>query len=122
MNHTIETLQPDALWRVVFSDEGHWRMGLYRPEATAPDAIDTLERHTCPELFIASGGRAGLVVSDGAHERVITLNAGEAVLIHDFHNGFRVDHEAFFYVIERTSFTTQYRDRRSGEITRTVQV
>jgi len=122
MEPTPISLQPDALWTVLARDEGHWRMGVYRPDAAAPEDIDTLERHTCPELFIAVGGRVGLLLADETRERVIALHAGEALLVEDFHNGFRIDECAYFVVIERTSFTTHYRDRATGAITRTVQV
>jgi hypothetical protein len=109
-------------WTVPFSDEGYWRLGIYNPEFTSPNAITILEKHTCPELFICRKGRMGLIVGTGAQEKVITLADGEAMLVSDYHNGFRIDEGADFIVVERTAFSTEYIDRNTGKVIKRVDV
>jgi len=110
-NDTKFPVQPDGRWHIPVSDDGYWRMGVYRPEHRSPDDITRLEKHSCPELFICQGGRAGLVIGSGERERVIELSPGEAVHVTEHHNGFLIDPVAYFFVVERTSFTTEYIDR-----------
>lgn len=113
-------LRPERRWDVFSSDPGFWRTGLYRPENTGPEGITELEKHSCPELFICLGGKAGLVVLDGPDERIVTFEPGEELLVTGYHNGFIIDRGAFFIVVERTSFTTEYSDRRTHLRTRQV--
>lgn len=88
-------------------------MGLYRPENIGTESVLELERHSCPELFVCLGGRAGLVLYDGSTETVVEFEPGEELLVSGYHNGFIVDQGAFFLVVERTSFTTEYIDRKT---------
>ena len=109
-------------WTVPFSDEGYWRLGIYNPEFTSPNEITILEKHSCPELFICRKGRMGLIVGTGEHEKVITLADGEAMLVSDYHNGFRIDEGADFIVVERTAFSTEYIERNTGKVIKRVDV
>jgi hypothetical protein len=120
--NTITTLFPDAIWNVIFKDEGNWRVGLYRPDAAGHEEISTLEKHTCPELFVCLQGKMGLVVKESAGEQIMVLNPGQALLVHDYHNGFTIDKGGYFLVVERTAFTTEYIERDSGRIIKKVDV
>ncbi|TAL39006.1 MAG: hypothetical protein EPN93_02720 [Spirochaetes bacterium] len=121
MSDEIINILPRARWEVKFSDQGSWRTGIYRPEFAGPGAVETLEKHSCPELFICAGGRMGMVLYDGARERVVELDPNEALLVEDYHNGFAVDERGFFIVVERTSFTTEYIDRHTKRFIRKVE-
>ncbi len=113
---------PSGIWKVLFQDSACWRMGVYRPEHVSPSAITVLERHTCPELFICTGGPMGLLILENGSERVIELESGEAFFTADFHNGFSMSDGGYFLVVERTAFTTVYIDRNSRDVIRTVEV
>jgi hypothetical protein len=115
-------MNPSRRWEVFSSDRGYWRTGLYRPEATSPADITEFEKHSCPELFICLGGRAGLVVSDGGKETMVEFGPGEELLVTDYHNGFQIDPGAYFLVVERTEFSTEYMDRLTGKSIRRVEV
>jgi hypothetical protein len=120
VNDEIINLLPRARWEVKFADQGSWRTGIYRPESSGHDTVETLEKHSCPELFICVGGRMGLVLYDGARERIVELAPNEAVLVEDYHNGFVIDEPGFFIVVERTSFITEYIDRHTKRFVRKV--
>jgi hypothetical protein len=122
MNMSIFPLVPRTRWEVYASDAGQWRSGIYRPEFGSGDEVDVLERHSCPELFICAGGRMGMVTWDGVRETVIEFNSHDSLLVEDYHNGFRIDDAGFFIVVERTSFVTEYIDRRSKNFLRRVTV
>lgn len=122
MSYDPKKLFPRSRWEVIFQDPGSWRSGIYRPESRDVAEITELEKHTCPELFICMNGSAGLLIRDGARENAVTFEPGESLLVSEFHNGFLVDENGYFLVIERTSFTTSYMDRRTGKIIRTVDV
>jgi len=109
-------LRPDGRWHVPFEDDGSWRLGIYRPEFESADHVDVLEKHTCPELFICTGGRMGLLLRENGTETRLELEPGEAVMVTEYHNGFCVDPGGFFMVVEQTSFTTRFIDRKTGEI------
>jgi len=112
------TLQPVGRWHVPFEDDGSWRVGVYKPEFFNVAEIDVLEKHTCPELFICTGGRMGLLLSEENRETELILQPGEAVKVTGYHNGFQVDQEGFFIVVEQTSFSTEYVDRKTGRTLR----
>jgi hypothetical protein len=122
MNIEPTTLHPDTLWSVIFRDEGNWRAGIYRPECAGPEQIDILEKHTCPELFVCLGGRMGLLLQSGREEQAIELEPHQAVMVADYHNGFAVDPEGFFLVVERTVFSTDYIERKTGKFIKRVDV
>jgi hypothetical protein len=122
MDTKITTLLPDSRWSVIYRDDGAWRVGLYRPELDSPTKIDTLEKHTCPELFICMTGTMGLIVKKGTDEQVVELSPGQALLVTDYHNGFSIDPRGYFLVVERTDFETEYADRATGAVTRRVTV
>jgi len=110
------------VWKVVYSDEGAWRAGIYRPAASCAAEIKELEKHSHPELFVCMEGPAGLVIDDGAGETGIVLFPGESLLVSGYHNGFRASEHGFFLVIERTEFTTEYIDRATKRHLRSVRV
>ncbi|MBN2158289.1 MAG: hypothetical protein JW807_02760 [Spirochaetes bacterium] len=120
--YDITTLRPESLWQVIFKDAGSWRAGLYRPEATGPEDINTLEKHSCPELFICLGGRMGLILKDAEGEHIAEFQPNQALMIEDYHNGFAIDPVGYFLVVERTSFTTEYIDRKTGNCINIVTV
>ncbi len=120
-NDTI-TLLPDSRWQVIFSDPGFWRVGLYRPEHDSAGKVEVLEKHSCPELFVCMGGKAGLIVKNGAEEKTLEFDPGQALLVTGYHNGYAGDPAGFFLVVERTDFSTEYADRGSGEIVKRVTV
>ncbi|HRS79468.1 MAG TPA: hypothetical protein P5115_20175 [Spirochaetota bacterium] len=122
MELDITTLAPDSRWSVIFRDGGSWRAGLYRPEAAGPVQVSVLEKHTCPELFVCLQGRAGLVLKNGTDERIVEMAPNQALLVTEYHNGFAIDPEGYFLVIERTAFTTEYIDRKTGAFIRKVEV
>ncbi|TFH38684.1 MAG: hypothetical protein E4G96_10135 [Chrysiogenales bacterium] len=121
---TIEIIDliPDSRWGVIFKDEGAWRAGLYRPEFTRHEDITMMEKHTCPELFVCIGGRTGLLLKNGVEERVVTLEQNQALMVTDYHNGFSIDPEGYFLVIERTIFSTDYINRSTGAFIKRVDV
>lgn len=122
MHIDITTLHPEKLWSVIFKDEGSWRAGIYRPESSGPDSIEILEKHTCPELFVCLGGRMGLLLSDGSSERAIELEPHQAIMVSEYHNGFIIDTNGYFLVVERTAFSTEYIDRKTGKFLKRVDV
>ncbi len=122
MNIDITTLLPDSRWSVIFRDDGSWRAGLYRPEAGRPEDVTMLEKHTCPELFVCLQGRAGLVLKEGNDEQIVEMAPHQALLVSEYHNGFSIDPGGYFLVIERTAFTTEYIDRKTGAFIKKVEV
>ncbi|GEM_PF-237702 len=103
----IVPFQPDVRWQVVFHDPGQWKTGIYVPEYTNAETIPEMEKHNGPELFIAQKGKCGLVLcgKDGK-ENSLTLENGEAVLVEGHHNGFRIDPDAYFLVVEKDPIQT----------------
>ncbi|MBN1533188.1 MAG: hypothetical protein JXA20_11035 [Spirochaetes bacterium] len=122
MDDTVKPLAAQGRWHVPFRDDGFWRVGVYAPEFRSPEEITQLERHTCPELFFCARGRAGLLLKDDAGERVVELAQGEAIQVSGYHNGFVVEEGSYFIVVERTSFATEYIDRRSGTVVKKIVV
>jgi hypothetical protein len=118
----IENIKPDSVWKVISEDKGFWRIGVYRPEFSSPDDITVLEKHTCPEFFICAGGKAGLIILKDGKESKEVLEPFQSILIDGFHNGFIIDEGAFFLVTERSSFETEYIERKSGKIIKRVKV
>jgi len=119
---SVLALKPDAVWNVIYRDDGAWRAGIYRPAASFAGEITELEKHSHPELFVCMEGPAGLVIDDGAGEREIVLSPGESLLVSGYHSGFRASEHGFFLVIERTDFTTEYIDRLTKSHLRSVRV
>jgi len=114
-------LSPESarVWQVLCGDAGHWRLGLYSPAETAADAINELEQHDCPELFLLLQGRLTLLLADADELRELELEQGKPVLVTAAHAGFCPDgpHTGTAVVVERDSFDTEYRpvdEQRSG--------
>ncbi|HPN14431.1 MAG TPA: hypothetical protein PLA65_20405 [Spirochaetota bacterium] len=122
MEKDITSLVADSRWNVIFSDPGSWRVGLYRPEHDAAGKVEVLEKHSCHELFVCMGGKTGLIVKNGMEEEILELAPGQALLVTGYHNGYAIDPEGFFLVVERTDFSTEYADRGTGEIVKRVTV
>ncbi len=120
--NNVENIIPDQVWKVISEDKGFWRVGVYRPEFLSPDDISILEKHTCSEFFVCVGGKAGLIIIKDGKESEEVLEPFQSILIDGFHNGFRIDESAFFLVAERSSFETEYIDRKSGNIIKRVKV
>ncbi len=108
----IVRFQPDVRWQVVFRDPGQWKTGIYVPEYTNAESIPEMEKHNGPELFIAQKGKCGLVLcGEDGKEYILTLESGEAVLVEGHHNGFRIDPEAYFLVVEKDPIQTIMTDK-----------
>jgi hypothetical protein len=122
MEKDIITLLADSRWKVIFSDPGSWRVGLYRPEHDSAGKVEVLEKHSCPELFVCMEGKVGLIVKSGAEEQIAELNPGQALLVTGYHNGFAIDPAGYFLVVERTDFETEYADRATGAVLKRVTV
>jgi hypothetical protein len=122
MDIEIMSLVPDSRWSVIFRDGGSWRAGLYRPESARQEDVTVLEKHTCPELFVCLQGRAGLILKNGSEEMIVELAPHQALMVSEHHNGFTIDPEGYFLVIERTAFTTEYIDRNTGAFIKKVEV
>ena len=122
MKVDIKSLQPNSVWSVIFNDEGSWRSGLYKPECNNQNEITILERHSCPELFVCLKGKMGLVIYGNNKETIFTMEPEQAILITDFHNGFSIDSDGYFLVVERTTFNTEYIDRKSRAFIKKIEV
>jgi hypothetical protein len=122
MESDVKRILPGGRWSIAEQDKGYWRVGVYKPECGSPDEITVLEKHTCPELFICQRGRSGLLLKSDSGERQVVMEPGESLLVTGYHNGFSVDGDGYFIVVERTAFTTEYIDRQSGKVVNTVQV
>lgn len=122
MKDKLLKLEPDSVWKVFTQDTGFWRAGIYKPEHGDIEEINILEKHTCPELFICAGGRMGLLIFDGKNEHQIDFKPNDAMLVHDYHNGYAIDRDGYFIVVERTSFSTDYIDRKKKNIIKSVEV
>ena len=105
------TVPGNKLWHVVCGDTSHWRVGYYAPSATAPGQLPELEQHTCPELFVLLRGQLTLLLADGGAVRQLPLQVGVPVLVTAPHSGFCPDgpHTGVALVVERDSFSTEYR-------------
>lgn len=121
IHHKKIVLASANRWTVPFADSSYWRLGIYNPEFSSPDEITILEKHSCPELFICRKGRMGLVIGSGNRECIVELSDGEAIMVTDYHNGFRIEESGDFLVVERTVFTTEYIDRMTGKLIRVVE-
>ena len=111
--HTETPLgSPAGRWNVVCGDRGHWRVGVYSPEAGSRAEVVELERHDCPELFLLMSGRVTLVVAEGQEARDIELSPGLPVLVRAPHSAYCPDgaHTGTAFVVERDSFDTEYRE------------
>ncbi len=122
MDIDITTLAPGSRWSVIFRDSGSWRAGLYRPDSERHEDVTVLEKHTCPELFVCLQGRAGLILKNGNEERIVEMVPHQALMVSEYHNGFAIDKDGYFLVIERTAFTTEYIDRKTGVFIKKVEV
>lgn len=97
-------------WRVLF-DEGSWILGMYRPEYKSRDEISQLEKHDHPELFYLIKGDIILMLKEEKGRlKELPLEAGEAVIIDCWHNGYSPDGDGTAMVIERKDVKTEFRD------------
>ncbi len=98
-------------WRVLFTDDGRWRLGVYRPENESLGDIEFLERHDVPELFYLVRGRVVLVVSgDGVGFEEVELEPGYAYVVTEWHNAYRPGGcEGVALVVEASGVRTEYR-------------
>ena len=121
MADSFFSITPDERWTIIAQDPGQWRIGIYRPEYADESEIHELEKHTCPELFICAEGPMGLVVRTERGEKVKRLAPGEAAFVTGHHNGFCASENGYFIVAERTAFTTEFIDRRTGSFLRSEE-
>lgn len=106
--NTVFTVTTKNRWEIIAQDAAQWRVGIYNPECNHPDEVTMLEKHSCPELFICINAPCGLLLLIDGIEQQIVLNPNDAVMITEFHNGFKLDKEGCFIVVERVDFTTEY--------------
>ena len=111
MDNKITSIIADKRFSVIFDDPGNWRVGIYKPEFDNADDVDKFEKHSCPELFICLNGKMGLVTKSEKGESVHQLEPNQCIMVTDYHNGFNIDAEGYFMVVERTEFNTEYIDR-----------
>lgn len=111
MENTPFLLNPNQRWQIIAQDGTNWRVGIYNPEYTNADEITQYERHTCPELFICVGGRCGLLILMDTYEKELILYPQQAIVVTHYHNGFKVDKEGFFIVVEQIDFETEFLPR-----------
>ncbi len=106
------SIEAGRLWQVLCGDGGHWRLGIFSPEATSPEDCPELERHSCPELFLLLEGRLTLLLHDGDQVVQLPLEPGRPVLVRQPHAGFCPDgpFTGRALVVERDAFSTEYRD------------
>jgi hypothetical protein len=111
--HQPLTAASGLTWQVLCGDRHHWRLGLYSPEASSADELQTLEQHDCPELFLLLQGRVTLLLVEDGGVRECALEPGKPVLVQAPHSGFCPDgpHAGLCLVVERDSFDTTYRTR-----------
>lgn len=115
LNQVIK-LQPKGRWYIPFSDTNKWKTGIYRSEYKSSDEIPEFEKHTAAELFLAQNGRCGLLLYDEIKgEKKVILKQGEAILVDGWHNGFQVDEDAYFFVVEADGLDTSFLQRKSYE-------
>ncbi|MCX8122662.1 MAG: hypothetical protein N3F66_00680 [Spirochaetes bacterium] len=107
------SLQTTNRWTIIAQDDKKWRVGIYHPEFSNPDDIDVLEKHSCPELFICCNAPCGLLLMVEGQEEIHILNPNEAIFVTQYHNGFKVDVNGYFIVVEQTDFTTEFIERKS---------
>ncbi len=110
----------DKRWQIVSEEKDSWRIGIYRPEFNCVSDIDVLEKHSCLEFFACVEGRMGILIYDGSSETEVILEPGDAITISDYHNSFCLSDKGYFIVTEKTSFTTDFIDRKSKKFLRTV--
>jgi len=113
MNNTPFSLKTFNRWTIIAQDEKQWRVGIYHPEFNNPDEIKVLEKHTCPELFICAHAPCGLLLIVDGKEIQYILKPEEAIVVTEYHNGFKVDPQGYFIVVEQTDFTTEFMKRKA---------
>jgi len=113
MNDTPFSLKTNNRWTIMAQDNKHWRVGIYHPEFSNPDEIPVFEKHTCPELFICAQAPCGLLLLVNEKEIQYILKPEEAILVTEYHNGFKVDPQGYFIVVEQTDFTTEFMKRKT---------
>jgi len=114
--NTSLDIKDNQLWQVLCGDKGHWRTGLYSPEANSIDAVDRLEKHDCPELFLLLSGEISIVIKENNKLKIITLEPLKPILVDTWHNGFCPNgkHTGTALVVERDEFTTLYQSMLQG--------
>ena len=117
-NEKFFKISADTRWKIIAQDPGQWRIGIYKPEYTSEKDIHEFEKHTCPELFICADGAMGIITFENGVEEVKILKPGEAAMLSGYHNGFCASENGYFIVAERTSFTTEFIDRKTGNFIR----
>jgi hypothetical protein len=113
MKNTPFSLKKNDRWTVIAQDQKNWRVGVYHPEFTSSEQITKLEKHSCPELFICVNAPCGILLIVDGKEIQYIINPNEAILVTEYHNGFKVDPEGYFIVVEQTEFTTECIERKT---------
>lgn len=109
----IVKLKADGRWHAPFADTKKWKTGIYKSEYKSVDQISEFEKHNGPELFIAQNGHCGILLyEENSGETELILNSGEAILIDGWHNGFQVDADAYFLVVEADGLNTIFLERK----------
>ena len=103
-------LVPRGRWEVLFTDDGRWRLGIYRPENESLSDIKYLEKHDVPELFYLVRGDVVLVLSeDGRSFKEVRMEPGVAYVVTEWHNAYRPGgREGVALVIEASEVRTEY--------------
>lgn len=111
VKNQLLSAEPNARWQVLAGDSEHWRVGVYSPAETDLDAIEELEKHDCPELFLLTSGRLHLVLAVDGALQTVALEPGRPIVVTAPHSGYCPDgpHGGTALVIERDAFSTEYR-------------
>lgn len=113
MNNTPFSCKTSDRWTVIAQDTKYWRVGVYHPEFSSAYQITQLEKHSCPELFICANAPCGILLMVDGKEIQYILNPNEAIMVTEYHNGFKVAPEGYFIVVEQTDFTTEFIERKT---------
>ena len=94
-------------WRVLFSENEKWLVGIYIPNAKSREELPYLEKHSSPELFLLLDGSVTLVLSNGKRKRDAPLRKNELLIVDEWHNGYSKKGGKAL-VVERVGQHTKY--------------
>lgn len=99
-------------WKVIFEHPSGcgYKLGVYFPEFADKASIDSLEKHSGPELFLLINGTVKILVRDYlgtlASEKELWLQPGQAVLVWGYHNAYSPDRGSL-WVLEECAMKTE---------------
>lgn len=94
-------------WRVLFTEDKKWLVGLYIPNSKSRKELPYLEKHSHSELFLLLDGEVTLALSDGKRARDVPMKKGELLIVDEWHNGYS-KRGGKALVVERVGQKTRY--------------